>query len=136
MKRLLILVEGQTEQAFVKIVLAPHLVQSVGDPRFIPNLVVHEFEALLFSAPEQIAAVLRVPNRVDQLRAITSGGSSPEEINDSPQTAPSKRLEQVYPGYHKEKRRLGPLIAQKIGLSAIRDRCKHFAGWLSRLENL
>jgi hypothetical protein len=30
----------------------------------------------------------------------------------------------------------GPTLLAKIGIPAIRERCPHFAGWLTRLEAL
>ncbi|AUX44435.1 uncharacterized protein SOCE26_058990 [Sorangium cellulosum] len=30
----------------------------------------------------------------------------------------------------------GPQIASRIGLDAIRGRCRHFAAWLARIERL
>ena len=58
--------------------------------------------------------------------------SSPEEINDSPETAPSKRVEALIPGYQKPL--MGTLAALEIGLEKIRDACPHFNNWLSQIE--
>ena len=60
--------------------------------------------------------------------------SSPEEINDSPITAPSKRMGPLAPVY--EKPLLSTLAALEIGLDAIRRECPHFRDWLGRLETL
>lgn len=67
---------------------------------------------------------------------IAAAFPSPEDINDSPQTAPSKRLEALCPGYSRQKPRLGPLIAEHIGVERIRAACPHFDQWLQRLETL
>lgn len=117
---------------------ARHLEQAfgadIGDPRFIPNLTIHEFEALLFTSPELIAGeFIEAPGLVE-LRGITGAFASPEEINDSSETAPSKRLKKIYPTFSKV--RHGSLIAQKIGLEAIRSKCEHFHRWLLRVEQL
>lgn len=104
----------------------------IDDTRFIPNLAVHEFEAFLFSKPETIADVLIDASLGPKLIKIAEEFLSPEDIDDSPETAPSKRIEALYPGY--EKPLHGPIIAQKIGLNAIRERCAHFNQWLRRLE--
>lgn len=58
--------------------------------------------------------------------------SSPEEINDSPVTAPSKRVALLVPGYQKPL--LGLLAVLEIGLDAIRRECPHFRAWLDTLE--
>ncbi len=59
---------------------------------------------------------------------------TPEEINDSPATAPSKRVEALVEGYQKPL--LGVLAVLEIGLSRIREVCPHFDGWLKHHESL
>lgn len=117
--------------------LAAAFAKDVKDPRFIPGLIVHEFEGLLFTAPEAIARTA-VPEEQArgqvqrELQKIARSFATPEDINDSPQTAPSKRLEGLIPTYKKP--RHGPLIAEQIGLELLRQRCPIFAEWLDRLE--
>lgn len=60
--------------------------------------------------------------------------ATPESIDDSPQLAPSKRIEALMPLYRKPL--MGPLAAQRIRLAAIRGECPHFGDWLARLERL
>ena len=67
-----------------------------------------------------------------QFQAIRDAFATPEEINDSPVTHPSKRVEALVPGY--EKPLLGALAVLEIGLEAIRAECPHFREWLERLE--
>jgi len=66
-------------------------------------------------------------------RQIRDTFTTLEEINDSPVTAPSKRVEALVPGY--EKPLLGVLAVLEIGLSRIREECPHFDGWLTQLES-
>ena len=104
------------------------------DPRrFIPYVQMHEFEALLFSDPKALAERL---NSVDesQVRRIRDQFATPEEINDDQQTAPSKRIAQLSPGYAKVLD--GILIAQNIGLDTMRAECLHFNEWIRKLEAL
>jgi hypothetical protein len=103
---------------------------------FIPYIQLHEFESLLFSQVESIDAVLglRPPTRLQELQKIRQQCVSPEEINDSPLTAPSKRLIQLYPGY--DKPAFGPRIATRIGIETMRKACQHFNAWLEKLESL
>lgn len=58
----------------------------------------------------------------------------PENINDNPQTAPSKRILNALPEYDKVIH--GTSIATEIGLSTIRQSCPHFDAWLVKLEQL
>ena len=66
--------------------------------------------------------------------AITVEFDTPEDINDSPTTAPSKRIKRLIPSYRK--RLDGPPLAAEIGLNGIRSECPRFDAWLHRLESL
>src|SRR5882724_9555193 len=74
----------------------------IGSRRFIPYIQLHEFETLLFSDINAIDEVLSVLNKseLNKLRKITDG-KTPEEINDQYESAPSRRLLKLYPGYQK-----------------------------------
>lgn len=100
--------------------------------RFIPFVVMHEFEGLLFSDCEGFGRGIGRPDLTAQFQAIRDEFASPEEINDSPFTAPSKRVVGLVQGYTKPL--LGVLAALEIGLDAIRAECPHFNAWLSLLE--
>ena len=111
------------------------LQQDIDAPNFIPNLMLHEFEALLFVAPERFAEwVDDAATVVPALQAARQGQTSPEDINDQPHTAPSKRILAAMPGYQKTFH--GPLIACEIGLDALRQACPHFQRWLHWLDAL
>jgi hypothetical protein len=103
--------------------------------RFIPHVQPHEFESLLFS---DIATLCDVePGWHEQsapLSAARAAVDDPEWINDSPQTAPSTRLEQLHPRYRKV--RHGPIAAARIGLDRIREQCPHFRHWYDRIAAL
>ena len=94
----------------------------------------HEFEALLFSDCTRFATGIGLPNLAGTFQAIRNAFASPEEINDSPITAPSKRLESLVPSY--EKPLLGTLAALEIGLDIMRAECPHFKQWIETLEGL
>lgn len=113
--------------------LEAELAMDIGQRNFIPNLLVHEFEALLFVQIDAFAQWTDDAHVLAPLRAI-QGTAPPEDINDSPDTAPSKRILAAMPGYQKTFH--GPLIACDIGLAAMRTACPHFAGWLRELEEL
>lgn len=103
--------------------------------RVIPYVQKHEFEGLLFS---EVCAFSVLPTATEgsigDLREIRSKFQSPEDINDDPNTAPSKRLKGVMPGYQKVV--AGPLIASATGLDTIRAECPRFDAWLARLESV
>lgn len=106
----------------------------IGSPRFHAYLSLHEFEALLFSQPVAIAEGFARPELAPQLAGIRASFATPEEINDDPDTAPSARLETLYPRYSKPF--FGTLIARRIGIDAMAAECPHFANWVEFLKTL
>jgi len=100
--------------------------------RFIPFVAMHEFEGLLFSDCAAFSRGIGRPELESGLREIRDQVATPEEIDDSPVTAPSKRVEALVPGY--EKPLLGVLAILEIGLARIRAECPHFNEWVTRLE--
>jgi hypothetical protein len=102
--------------------------------RFIPYVSMHEFEALLFSDSNILAEALHVQQK--EIDAILAKCVEPEAINDSRITAPSKRLESLFPGFKEEKTRTGIDIAQKIGIDVMRSACPLFNTWINQLESL
>lgn len=104
--------------------------------RFIPYIQLHEFEGLLFNnigvfernfSPTEITDIA-------ELRNIIADYPNPELINDSPITAPSKRLIRLILSYNKLV--YGNIIAEEIGLSNIRRKSPRFDAWLSKLEKI
>lgn len=102
--------------------------------RFVPYVTMHEFEALLFSNCDGLAIGIGRPALAPRLQAIRNGFATPEAIDDSPTSAPSKRIEGLIGRYQKSYQ--GTAAALAIGLEAIRGECPHFAGWVERLDGL
>jgi len=102
--------------------------------RFLPFVVVHEFEGLLFIDCAAFARGICRPDLEPSFSQIREGFATPEDIDDSPVTAPSKRVEELVPGY--EKPLFGALAILEIGLDPIRAECPHFDDWLHQLESL
>jgi hypothetical protein len=110
------------------------LEQFPNQQHFIPYLAVHEFEALLFSEPKTITLNFPdLPNLASQeLQKIYDEYENPEAINlDNP---PAKRISSIIPKYRKLFN--GIPIAEKIGISKMREECPHFDAWLKKLESL
>ena len=99
--------------------------------RFVPCVLMHEFEALLFSDCEAFARAVGQPGALPELRRILAQFNGPEEINDSEETAPSKRIHDLIPTYNKLLD--GNRAAEKIGLEEIQSKCPHFQNWLQQL---
>jgi Domain of unknown function (DUF4276) len=102
--------------------------------RFIPFVVMHEFEALLFSDCPALSRGIERRDLESSFQAIRDEFGSPEEINDSPNTAPSKRISKLVPGYQKPL--FGTLAVIEIGLERIRAECSHFNEWIGKLEGI
>lgn len=80
--------------------------QELGDSgriaeRFIPYIQMHEFEALLFATPAVLATAINRPDLTNTFTDIVSRCNGCETIDNSPSTAPSKRIISVYPSYAK-----------------------------------
>jgi hypothetical protein len=93
-----------------------------------------EFEALLFSEPTALADVMRDEKSAVKLVRIRGEFATPEEINDSPQTAPSKRVESVFPFYRKPFH--GVVAAKRVTVEKMFDECPHFKDWVTWLRSL
>lgn len=106
----------------------------IGRRRFIPFLMLHEFEGLLFTSPQKMAEVFPDQDALKALAQVKAQFASPEEIDEGPTSHPSARILQHIVGY--EKPFHGTLISLNIGLNAMRAECTHFAQWLQRLEAL
>lgn len=130
--------QGTTPRAKAVFVQAA-MKADVEDSRYLPFLALHEFEALLFTKPDAIAEVLRKPALSAALEIERQKFSTPEEINDSPATSPSARIEKACAEMFGsarffQKRTHGPIIAGKIGIPQIRAECPHFDEWMGKLE--
>ncbi len=113
------------------------LAADIGDPRFVPYIQLHEFEALMLAEPTAILSYYAdCAAKVAELETLAAGYASPELINDGENTSPSKRIIAAIPEYRKAKPTAGPQIAAVIGLETIRSKCPHFDAWLRKLETL
>ncbi|NEA37732.1 DUF4276 family protein [Streptomyces sp. SID11385] len=105
----------------------------IGDPRFLPFLVLHETEAWVLAAANELAGLIAVPKVADVLRSHVSAAGGPELVNSGPDTAPSKRLLKAHPAYRKVVD--GRDAIELLGLGALRAACPHLDDWLKRLES-
>lgn len=118
--------------------VAAALGRSRASDRFVPFVMLHEFEALLFSDCRKFADAvagfgddLPAADMAARLEQIRRSHDTPEEIDDDPRKSPSKRIQEVIPGYRK--RSMGPQAARAIGIPAMTRACPHFAYWIKRL---
>lgn len=113
------------------------MADDINDPRFIPYIQLHEFETLLFVDPYKFEIeYFDKPNGIATLLSITKSFENPELINQGENTAPSKRIINVYNDYAANKPAIGSMIADEIGIEAMKEKCAHFNQWLTKLEQL
>ena len=172
MPRLLVHVEGQTEETFINGLLGPHLVShgwSNVSARLLGSARLRDRRGGIkswTSVRDEIVRRLRKdtglvvttmldyyglpgtgarawpafgrgigrPDLGDAFQQIRDAFGNPEEIDDSPERAPSKRVERIVPRYQKPVS--GLLAARQIGIVAMRRECPNFESWLDRLEQL
>lgn len=131
-------INATAKAQFVEQALASAVMSEMGhsfDPhRFIPFIVMHEFEGLLFSDCSAFARAIGKGSLEPSLQTIRDQFETPEDINDSPSTAPSRRVQSVVAGY--EKPLFGNIAAIEIGLRTIRAECAHFNRWMETLEKI
>jgi len=105
----------------------------INQTKFLPYLQLHEFEALVFASEDKISTTfINVPGKIKQVTAINNSFHSPEEINENPDSAPSKRLKSIFIEYQKTYH--SQLILSQVTIDVLRVKCPHFNSWLTRLE--
>ncbi len=104
--------------------------QDINDGRFYPYIQLHEFEAILFSSDKGFTKYFD-NEYAHQLQGIVDSYNNPEDINSSPEGAPSKRLLRIVPEY--DKVMFGNIIALEIGMIIILEKCPRFRAWTELL---
>ncbi|MEU4444777.1 DUF4276 family protein [Actinosynnema sp. NPDC050801] len=132
-RRVHLLVEGQTEEVVADSVIRPHL-EGLGWVTSL-SLVKTKRPAAGPSHKGGITGWGQVQRDIRLLLNDTSldvSAGGPELVNDGPATAPSKRLLDYCPGYVKTVD--GPLAIQDLGLARLRAACPHLDAWLRTFE--
>ena len=122
---------GQVEQ------LERALAADIDYERFIPYIQIHEFESLLFSdvnAIDDEMSTSAARSRLAELRAVRVAFETPEHINEGYESCPSRRLSNIFPRYQKVTD--GVRIASRIGISRMREECRHFSAWIDQILDL
>ncbi|MFT4073189.1 MAG: DUF4276 family protein [Dysgonamonadaceae bacterium] len=106
---------------------------------FIPYIQLHEFEALVFCGLEYL--LIDYPDMKKQIeeleKVLVSYDNNPEKINNSPATAPSKRIIKSFESkHHYNKPKSGELVTGKVGISSLKEKCLHFREWIESLEKI
>ena len=106
------------------------IAEDINDYRFIPYIQLHEFEALLFSSNKGFENYFE-EKEANSTQQIIETFENPEDINSSPEGAPSKRLLAIKEDYDKVLE--GNLIALEVGINDILSKCPRFKAWIDKL---
>lgn len=102
----------------------------INQPNCRFHFMLHEFEGILFSNPDSFALIAD-KDVVSSIQAIRDSYPTPEHINNSPETAPSKRLKALIPNYAKPIN--GTLLSKNMGIDVIMNQCPHFKQWIEKI---
>ncbi len=104
---------------------------------FFPYIQPHEFEGLLFSDIAKLTEIEKDWSTMSaKLQTIRTEFDTPEHINNSHQTAPSKRLESHLKNPYYRKTLHGTLAIEAIGIDKLLIECQHFAQWYKQLSEI
>jgi hypothetical protein len=104
---------------------------------FIPNILRHEMETLLYADPQQGFALEKDEIR-DAVLKVCEKFPNIEDINHTPEGAPSKRIMAIYNanGRRYSKPNDGVDIADLTGIEAMLGKCPRFKAWVERVIEL
>jgi hypothetical protein len=119
--------------------LEQELAKAIDDERFIPYIQLHEFEALLFTDVSGFETLVEIEilsafarqRIIKDIQSIIDKYPNPEDINNRPETSPSRRLQRIIPGYNKVL--WGNLIIETHGIERIVAKCPRFRQWVNKL---
>jgi len=103
---------------------------------FIPYIQRHEFETLLFSNPE-IGFDLEHDRIKEDIVRLCGQFESIEDINCTPQGAPSKRIGRIYESQKMKYNKVSDAvdIIELTGIEIVLEKCPRFKDWVENLIN-
>lgn len=123
--------------AMSRVIYLEHkLAENLDFSAFLPYIQLHGFEALVFAGLEYLK--IDHPNQDKVIKKLEQElqqcGRKPENVNNRPETAPSKRLIAALGKYNKTK--TGPMVTAMVGINGLKAQCPHFRGWIEKLEKM
>ena len=100
---------------------------------FLPYIQLHEVEALMFIKVDGFELLIEENRQRQELQNIIAQYPNPEDINGGRATAPSKRLEKIFPKYKKVSD--SECVFGEISIDEIRNKCHRFNSWLENIQN-
>ena len=106
--------------------------------KLIPYIQQYEFETLLFSKPAYYEEYFSEVSVKIEFEEIIKSCGGVEAINNTRETAPSKRMSNIFSRYNENYDKVfhGNGIAEDIGLDVILSQCPRFRLWVEKIQNL
>ncbi len=119
--------------------LEKQILERFNNHKLIPYVQKYEFETLLLSDPsfyEEYFEDNKAKIAVEKM--INSCGGEVENVNNSKDTAPSKRLIQLFSDFDDsyDKVFYGEAILEDIGLDKVIEECSRFSFWIEKIKSL
>ena len=106
--------------------------KDIGNENLFPYIQLHELEALLFSSIEGFEFVVDDIKVLGKINEVILKFSNPEDINHGQETAPSKRLNNLFP-YNKVID--SEMMFDELDINTIMEKCPRFKNWIMVLQN-
>jgi hypothetical protein len=115
------------------------LAEEIQDARFIPYIMLHEFEALLLTKTgleiiRERARVGKSDRSWKELQRDLARVDTPEMLNDDANSHPSARIKRIWPRFKKTTDGVG--ILEQVPWEELCAACPHFGSWIRKLEAL
>jgi hypothetical protein len=115
------------------------LAEEIQDARFIPYIMLHEFEALLLTKTgleiiRERARVGKSDRSWQELQRDLARVKTPERLNDDANSHPSARIKKIWPRFKKTTDGVG--ILEQVPWEELCAACPHFGDWIRKLEAL
>lgn len=103
--------------------------------KFLPFVVKHEFETLVIAAALHGSSTVFSAAEIRQMAGWRDSSGGVEEINDSPQTSPSKRIIQLKERSKVRYRKVPDStdVFDHTPFEAVLKECPRFADWVAKL---
>jgi len=120
----------------VEIIIFKKLKQNA---KLIPYIQKYEFETLLLSDPSYYEEYFEDEKaKITVEKMISSCAGNVESVNNSKETAPSKRLMKLFKDFDEDYDKVfhGEAIVEEIGLETVMKECSRFSAWIEKIKSL
>ena len=118
--------------------LESEMYKLLNNSKYIPYIQKYEFETLLFADTNYYSELLSPKATIEMNDIVNRYNGNIESINNSKETAPSKRIEKIFTENNElyDKVFYGYSIIEDIGIAKIKEKSPRFNSWLKTIEQL